>query len=304
MIKVKALLIKNLKKTYKNGFTAVKGIDLTVENGDLFGLLGPNGAGKTTTIGIITDLVIKTSGKISVFGIDFDENREEAKKLIGVVPQEFNLSFFDTIFDILVCQAGFYGIPKNIAKQRAEKYLRQMDLWDKKDQKAMQISGGMKRKLMVIRAVMHDPKLVIFDEPTAGLDVEARRTMWQFMKDLNKEGKTIILTTHYLEEVEQLCKNIAIIHNGKILKNTTVKELITTMDEETFVLDLKEKITENDLPKKFNLKLIDSHTIEATIPRTKNINNLINELTKKKINVMSMRNKTNRLEELFVRITK
>lgn len=301
---MKALVIEDLVKTYKNGLTAVNGINLEVDKGDFFGLLGPNGAGKTTTIGIITDLVIKTSGKIKVLGKDFDKEREEAKRIIGVVPQEFNLSVFDNVEDILITQAGYYGVPRNIAKKRAEKYLKQLDLWDKRNQKAMQISGGMKRKLMVIRAVMHDPELVIFDEPTAGLDVEARRAMWKFMKDLNKKGKTVILTTHYLEEAEQLCKNIAIIHKGNILKNTTVKELITGMDEEIFVLDLKEKITKNKLPKRFDLKYIDSHTIEATIPRSKNINDLINALTKKKINVMSMRNKTNRLEELFVRMTK
>jgi ABC-2 type transport system ATP-binding protein len=301
---MKALIIKDLKKTYSNGFEAVKGINLSVEKGDFFGLLGPNGAGKTTTIEIITDLVKKTSGKISILGYDFDEDKENAKRMVGIVPQEFNLSIFDTIINILVYQAGFYGVRREVALKRAEKYLKKMDLWDKRNQKAMQISGGMKRKLMVIRAVMHDPKLVIFDEPTAGLDVEARRAMWKFMSDLNKEGKTVILTTHYLEEAEQLCKNIAIIHKGNILKNTTVKELISEMHEETFVLDLKDSITKSKLPKKFNLKFIDSHTIEATIPRKDNINDLINTLTKKKINVLSMRNKTNRLEELFVRMTK
>lgn len=301
---MKALVLKDLTKTYKNGLVAVKKINLEIEKGDFFGLLGPNGAGKTTTIGMINDLVKKTSGKIKVLGKDFDNEKEKAKSFIGVVPQEFNLSIFDTVIDILILQAGYYGVERKIAVKRAEEYLKLVGLWEKRKERTHFLSGGMKRKLMFIRAIMHDPKIIIFDEPTAGLDIEARRFVWQFMKKLNKEGKTIILTTHYLEEAEQLCKNIAIINKGEIIKNTSVKQLIREMHKETFILDLKKPLKKINLNKKFDYQLIDSHTLEVTIPREDDLNQFFLELEKKKIKVTSMRNKANRLEELFVEMTK
>jgi ABC-2 type transport system ATP-binding protein len=299
-----ALEIKDLRKTYNKGTEAVKGINLTIEKGDFFGLLGPNGAGKSTTIGMITDIVTKTSGKIIIFGKDFDTQKDEAKALIGVVPQESNLEFFGYLFDILVYAAGFYGVPRSVAKERAEFYLKKLDLWEKRKAPIHALSGGMKRKAMLIRAVMHDPELIIFDEPTAGLDVESRRNVWEFMKELNKKGKTIILTTHYLEEAEQLCKNIAIIHKGTILKNTTVKKLISEMEQETFILDIAQGAKTNPLAGKYESTLVTPHTIEVTLPREKSMNEVFTQLTNKKVKVMSMRNKTNRLEELFVKITK
>lgn len=299
---MKALSINNLKKKYDNGFEALKGVDLDVEKGDFFALLGPNGAGKSTTIGIVTSLVNKSSGKVKVFGKDTDKDFGEAKKYIGVVPQEFNFFPFEPLIDILVNQAGYYGIDKKTAMKKAEKYLKQLELWDKRYGQARELSGGMKRRLMIARALMHEPRLLILDEPTAGVDIEIRRSMWKDMKELNKQGITIILTTHYLEEAENLCKKIAIIDNGQIIENTTMKKLLNKLNKETFVLDLKEKIENVPDIKDYGLSLVDSTTLEAAVVKGQNINELFDELSKENIEVVSMRNKANRLEELFVEL--
>ena len=297
---MKALKIKNLRKTYKNGVEAVRGIDLEVDEGDFFGLLGPNGAGKTTTIGIITGLVNKTSGKVTVFGIDIDENFDEAKRFIGIVPQEMNFNIFEKVLDIVVDQAGYYGIPKRIAKGRAEKYLKQLGLWDKRDVPSRTLSGGMKRRLMIARGLVHEPKLLILDEPTAGVDVELRRDMWKFLEELSKDGITIILTTHYLEEAEQLCSNIAIINNGIIIENTSKKGLLAKLEKENYVLDLQKSIVEVPQLEGYRIIKIDDTTLEVELTKTQNINKVFRMLEERGIIVMSMRNKTNRLEELFL----
>ena len=294
-----ALDISGLTKTYKGGFQALKGIDLTVKQGDFFALLGPNGAGKSTTIGIITSLVNKTAGKVAVFGHDIDEELEAAKSFIGLVPQEFNFNQFESLMKILVNQAGYYGVERKLAVQRAEKYLKQLNLWEKRDDAARMLSGGMKRRLMIARALMHEPKMLILDEPTAGVDIELRRSMWEFLRELNKQGITIILTTHYLEEAEMLCRNIAIIDSGIIVENTDMKSLLSKLDVETFVFDLKPNSEPSELVG-LSSRVIDSHTIEVDVKKTQTINSVFTELNNQGIEVLSMRNKSNRLEELFV----
>ncbi|MBM7334243.1 MAG: ABC transporter ATP-binding protein [Alcanivorax sp.] len=297
-----ALTIRNLKKTYGNGVEALKGIELTVEKGDFFALLGPNGAGKSTTIGIISSLVNKSSGQVSILGHDLDTERALAKQKIGVVPQEFNFGQFEKVFDIVVTQAGFYGIPASLARQRAEKYLRQLGLWDKRSNQARTLSGGMKRRLMIARALVHEPDLLILDEPTAGVDIELRRSMWDFLIGLNEEGRTIILTTHYLEEAESLCRNIAIIDHGQIVENTDMKSLLEKLQVETFILDLARPVTAAPSLSGFQVRLRDATTLEVEVPKTENLNRLFTELAEQNFQVMSMRNKSNRLEELFVRL--
>ena len=299
---MKALSINGLCKTYKNGVKAVKGINLEVEEGDFFGLLGPNGAGKTTTIGIITGLVNKTSGNVSVFGIDIDKNFNDAKKLIGIVPQEMNFNIFEKVFDIVVDQAGYYGIPRNIAKGRAEKYLRQLGLWDKREMASRTLSGGLKRRLMIARGLVHEPKLLILDEPTAGVDVELRREMWEFLTGLSKKGITIILTTHYLEEAELLCKNIAIINKGIIIENTSKKNLLAKLERETYVLDLQKPAAKSLHLEGYKITKIDDTTLEVQLTKKQSINKIFKLLEENAITVTSMRNKTNRLEELFLNL--
>lgn len=300
---MKALSIKNLKKTYKDTFHALKGIDLEVEEGDFFALLGPNGAGKSTTIGIVTSLINKTSGTVKVFGTDIDEDFDKAKTYIGVVPQEFNFSIFETVLQIVVTQAGYYGIPRDIAMARAEYYLKKLDLWEKKDSQARTLSGGMKRRLMIARALIHKPKLLILDEPTAGVDVELRVTMWEFIKEINKKGITIILTTHYLEEAEELCKNVAIINNGQIVENTSVKKLLKKVEGQSLILDIDRDLVKAPNLGNFDCQIIDSNTIQVNLGKDEKINEVFAELSKHKIGVLSMKNKRNRLEELFLELT-
>jgi ABC-2 type transport system ATP-binding protein len=296
-----ALEISGLKKVYKGGFQALKGIDLTVKQGDFFALLGPNGAGKSTTIGVITSLVNKTEGKVKVFGHDIDQELEAAKSYLGLVPQEFNFNQFESLIRILVNQAGYYGVERTVAHERAEKYLKQLDLWDKRNDAGRMLSGGMKRRLMIARALMHEPKVLILDEPTAGVDIELRRSMWEFLRKLNSQGITIILTTHYLEEAEMLCRNIAIIDSGVIVENTDMKSLLAKLDVETIVLDLDIGGAEPKLAD-FCYRIIDNHTIEVDIKKSQRINDVFTQLTEQNINVLSLRNKSNRLEELFVSI--
>ncbi|SDH47379.1 ABC transporter ATP-binding protein [Pseudomonas panipatensis] len=295
-----ALSIRQLTKTYGNGFQALKGIDLDVAEGDFFALLGPNGAGKSTTIGILSTLVNKTSGTVSVFGHDLDRDPAGLKRCLGVVPQEFNFNQFEKVFDIVVTQAGYYGIPVRIARERAEKYLTQLGLWDKRNSASRELSGGMKRRLMIARALVHEPRLLILDEPTAGVDIELRRSMWNFLTELNQQGISIILTTHYLEEAEQLCRNIAIIDHGTIVENTSMRKLLTQLHVETFLLDLKEALSEAPALAGYPARLIDDHTLEVQVEKAQGINGLFVELGARGIEVLSMRNKTNRLEELFV----
>lgn len=297
-----ALQIRGLEKTYGNGFKALKGIDLDVKQGDFFALLGPNGAGKSTTLGIVTSLVNKTEGSVSVFGHNIDTDLTNAKLCMGIVPQEFNFNFFEKVEDIVVTQAGYYGIPAAIAKERAEHYLKALGLWDKRDNRARQLSGGMKRRLMIARALVHDPKLLILDEPTAGVDIELRRSMWEFLSKINEEGTTIILTTHYLEEAESLCRNIAIIDQGEIIQNSSMKSLLAKLNNETFILDLDQDLT--DLPNLDGLdaRLTDEHTLEVDLPKAHGLNSVFAMLTAQNIGVLSMRNKANRLEELFVEL--
>jgi ABC-2 type transport system ATP-binding protein len=295
-----ALQISELTKTYANGFQALKNINLEVKKGDFFALLGPNGAGKSTTIGIISSLINKTSGKIRIFGVDSDLDPNRAKALIGIVPQEFNFGIFETLRRILCNQAGYYGITRNIAKERADHYLDLLGLYEKRNEQAMKLSGGMKRRLMIARALIHQPQLLILDEPTAGVDIELRRSMWDFLTTLNQKGTTIILTTHYLEEAESLCKNIAIIDKGLIVTNTSIKKLLATLDSETFVLDLKSNVESIPDCPGIQIKIIDEKTIEATINKSVAINDLYTLFNTCGIQVSSMRNKTNRLEELFL----
>jgi ABC-2 type transport system ATP-binding protein len=295
-----ALSIKNLEKIYDNGFQALKGIDLEVAEGDFFALLGPNGAGKSTTIGVICSLVRKTKGSVNIFGIDIDDDFSAAKQYVGVVPQEFNFNQFEKPIDILVTQAGYYGIPAPLATERAIKYLKLLGLWEKHNVPSRSLSGGMKRRLMIARALIHEPKLLVLDEPTAGVDIELRRSMWGFLEDINRQGTTIILTTHYLEEAERLCRNIAIIDKGKIVKNTSVKNLIKQLNKETFILDLNKEIKEVEPLDGYPLSLIDSTTIEVAVDKDKSLNQLFNHLTAMDIEIISMRNKANRLEELFI----
>ena len=294
-----ALAISQLSKTYEGGFIALKGIDLDVAQGDFFALLGPNGAGKSTTIGIICSLVRKTGGSVSIFGHDIDQDFSTAKQYIGVVPQEFNFNQFEKPVDILVAQAGYFGIKADLALQRAEKYLRQLGLWEKRNDLSRNLSGGMKRRLMIARALIHEPKLLVLDEPTAGVDIELRRSMWEFLKEINAQGTTIILTTHYLEEAESLCRNIAIIDHGSIVQNTSIKALLKQLDRETFVFDSATLLTETPVLKGYSVTLVDSHSIEVEVHKSQSINEVFDSLNEQNIKVVSMRNKTNRLEELF-----
>ena len=295
-----ALQIENLAKTYDNNFKALKGIDLEVKEGDFFALLGPNGAGKSTTIGIICSLVRKSSGRVKIFGIDIDEDFSAAKQFVGVVPQEFNFNQFEKPIDILITQAGYYGIPVSVATERAHKYLKLLGLWEKHNVPSRSLSGGMKRRLMIARALIHEPKLLVLDEPTAGVDIELRRSMWGFLEDINRQGTTIILTTHYLEEAERLCRNIAIIDKGRIVKNTSIKNLIKQLNKETFILDLKGEIEDIKPIEGYPLNIVDSSTVEVSIDKNKSLNQLFTQLTLEGIEIVSMRNKANRLEELFI----
>lgn len=295
-----ALSIRQLTKTYGNGFQALSGIDLDVAEGDFFALLGPNGAGKSTTIGILSTLVNKTSGTVNVFGHDLDREPAALKRCIGVVPQEFNFNQFEKTFDIVVTQAGYYGIPPKIANERAEQYLTQLGLWDKRDVPSRSLSGGMKRRLMIARALVHEPRLLILDEPTAGVDIELRRSMWSFLTELNQKGITIILTTHYLEEAEQLCRNIGIIDHGTIVENTSMRQLLSQLHVETFLLDLKGDLATAPQLIGYPARLVDSHTLEVQVDKAMGITGLFTQLALQNIEVLSLRNKTNRLEELFV----
>ena len=295
-----ALSIRQLTKTYGNGFQALKGIDLDVAEGDFFALLGPNGAGKSTTIGILSTLVNKTSGAVNVFGHDLDREPSALKRCLGVVPQEFNFNQFEKTFDIVVTQAGYYGIPPKLAKERAEQYLTQLGLWDKRDVPSRSLSGGMKRRLMIARALVHEPRLLILDEPTAGVDIELRRSMWTFLTELNQKGITIILTTHYLEEAEQLCRNIGIIDHGTIVENTSMKQLLGQLHVETFLLDLKNDLSAAPQLLGYPARLLDGHTLEVQVDKSMGITALFTQLAQQNIEVLSLRNKTNRLEELFV----
>lgn len=297
-----ALNIRNLQKVYANGTQALKGIHLEVAEGDFFGLLGPNGAGKSTTIGIIASLVIKSAGVIEIFGHDLDKEPTFAKMLLGLVPQEFNFNVFEKCIDILTNQAGYYGIDYAKAKERAEYYLKRLGLWDKANDPARTLSGGLKRRLMIARGLIHDPKILILDEPTAGVDIELRRTLWAFLKELNANGVTIILTTHYLEEVESLCKQVAIINHGELIENTSVKRLISTLHRETLVLDLKEPIISLPELPGFDFVQNDGVTLEVSFSKESSINQLFNALTRLGVEVTSLRNKTNRLEELFLHL--
>ncbi len=299
-----ALQIDNLKKTYKGGTVALKGISLKVKKGDFYALLGPNGAGKSSTIGIIGTLVTKTSGQVKIFDIDTDKDVATAKLLLGVVSQEINFSQFEKVIDIVTTQAGFYGIKKSIAKPKVETMLRRLGLWDKRNDQARTLSGGYKRRLMIAKALIHEPKLLILDEPTAGVDIELRREMWDFLKEINANGTTIILTTHYLEEAEQLCKNIGIIDHGEIVVDTSMKDLLRKLDVQGFVLDLEEPLDNEPMIEGYNLRLDDPLTLVTAINKDKSINNLFDELNKIGIKVKSMRNESNRLEELFIETIK
>ncbi len=295
-----ALSIRQLTKTYGNGFQALKGIDLDVAEGDFFALLGPNGAGKSTTIGILSTLVNKTSGTVNVFGHDLDRSPSALKRCLGVVPQEFNFNQFEKTFDIVTTQAGYYGIPLKLAKARAEQYLTQLGLWDKRDVPSRMLSGGMKRRLMIARALVHQPRLLILDEPTAGVDIELRRSMWSFLTELNEQGITIILTTHYLEEAEQLCRNIGIIDHGRIVENTSMRELLGKLHVETLLLDLKDAQLVPPQLLGYPAQMLDAHTLEVQVEKSQGITELFRQLASQNVEVLSLRNKTNRLEELFV----
>ncbi|EJG0664326.1 ABC transporter ATP-binding protein [Vibrio parahaemolyticus] len=299
-----ALEIEQLRKTYAGGFEALKGISLQVKKGDFYALLGPNGAGKSTTIGIISSLVNKTSGVAKVFGYDIDTDLELAKQNLGLVPQEFNFNQFETVEQIVIQQAGYYGVSKILAKERAEKYLKKLDLWEKRKERARNLSGGMKRRLMIARALMHEPKLLILDEPTAGVDIELRRSMWDFLKEINQQqGISIILTTHYLEEAEMLCRNIGIINRGELIENTTMKALLSKLSVETFILDIE---TDGEVPELNGVNrqsLIDG-SLEIELDKSQGLNAVFAQLTEHGVKVLSMRNKANRLEELFVSIVR
>ncbi len=299
-----ALQIEQLRKTYAGGFEALKGISLGVQEGDFYALLGPNGAGKSTTIGVISSLVNKTSGNVKVFGYDIDRDLELAKQHLGLVPQEFNFNQFETVEQIVLQQAGYYGVSRELAKQRAEKYLTKLDLWEKRKERARNLSGGMKRRLMIARALMHEPKLLILDEPTAGVDIELRRSMWEFLKEINqKQGITIILTTHYLEEAEMLCRNIGIINRGELIENTTMKSLLAKLDVETFILDLAPNSPMPCLEGVVSSR-VENDSLEIEVEKTQPLNHVFSQLSEQGVMVMSMRNKANRLEELFVSIVR
>ena len=295
-----ALSIQNLRKTYQNGFEALKGIDLEVEQGDFFALLGANGAGKSTAIGIISSLVNATSGTVKIFGHDVKTQRDLAKSCLGLVPQEINFNQFDTAKNIVLNQAGYYGIPRKLALQRTETCLKQVDLWDKRDTISRRLSGGMKRRVMIARAMVHAPKLLILDEPTAGVDIEIRRSMWEMMKAVNAQGTTIILTTHYLEEAESLCRNIAIIDNGKIIEHSDMASLLTRLHVDYFILDLAQSVTILPTLNGFSLKKISEKVLEVGVPKERHLNDLFAQLSSANIQVISMKNKSNRLEQLFI----
>ncbi len=297
-----ALVLRNLRKTYANGLEALRGIDLEVEEGEFFALLGPNGAGKSTTIGIVCSLVRKTGGAVQVFGHDLDREVNAAKSCIGLVPQEFNFNQFEPVAEIVVNQAGYYGIPRPLAWQRAETYLKQLGLWEKRRGMARQLSGGMKRRLMIARALIHQPKLLILDEPTAGVDIEIRRSMWDFLREINAQGTTIILTTHYLEEAETLCRHIAIIDRGAIIENTRMQTLLGRLDLETFVLNLRQPLAGLLEIPGYPLRRLDELTLEVDVAREQGINALFEQLSARGIEISSLRNKANRLEELFLQL--
>ena len=299
---IPALEIENLSKVYDNDFEALKGISLSVEQGDFFALLGPNGAGKSTTIGIICSLVAKSAGKISVFGIDIDEDFPAAKRHIGIVPQEFNFNQFEKGLDIVINQAGYYGLAPGLARERAEKYLRELGLWEQRDIPARMLSGGMKRRLMIARSLVHEPQLLILDEPSAGVDIEMRRSMWDFLRRINAQGTTIILTTHYLEEAEALCRHIAIINHGRIVENTSMKELLRQLDREVFILDCLEELPEVITIDGFLIRRVDDHTLEVEVQKGQHLNQIFNALDVAGIHISSMRNRANRLEEMFVNL--
>ena len=299
---MKALSLRQLTKTYGNRVQALKGIDLDVEEGDFFALLGPNGAGKSTTIGIVSSLVNKTSGSASVFGHDIDTEPEAAKSCLGVVPQELNFNQFETVSTILINQAGFYGIPRRVARERVEYWLRQLQLWDKRDAVSRSLSGGMKRRLMIARALVHGPRLLILDEPTAGVDIEVRRSMWEFLRRINEQGTTIILTTHYLEEAESLCRHIAIIDVGRIVENDRMSSVLRKLHSETFVLNLREPLRAPPALPGYAVVQVDETTLEVDVTQGQNLNAIFAALTAQGIEVVSLRNKANRLEELFLRL--
>jgi ABC-2 type transport system ATP-binding protein len=295
-----ALSIRNLRKVYNEKFEALKGISLDVMPGDFFAVLGPNGAGKSTTIGIISSLVRKTTGTVEVFGKNIDTDFSAAKKYLGVVPQEFNFSMFEKVEDIVLQQAGYYGMTRRQALTQTEKYLKQLSLWDKRDTPARMLSGGMKRRLMIARALVHEPQLLILDEPTAGVDIELRRSMWDFLREINAAGTTIILTTHYLEEAESLCRNVAIIDQGVIVKNTSVKSLLQQLNKEVFIFDVQGDLTGLPVIEGHNVVRVDEHSFEVDVEKGQSLNAIFEQLTAQQFRVVSMRNKANRLEELFV----
>ena len=299
---IPALEIENLSKVYDNDFEALKGISLRVEPGDFFALLGPNGAGKSTTIGIICSLVAKSAGKIAIFGVDIDEDFPAAKRHIGIVPQEFNFNQFEKGLDIVINQAGYYGLAPGLARERAEKYLRELGLWEQRDIPARMLSGGMKRRLMIARSLVHEPQLLILDEPSAGVDIEMRRSMWDFLRRINAQGTTIILTTHYLEEAEALCRHIAIINHGKIVENTSMKELLRQLDREVFILDCLEELPDTIAIDAFLTRRVDNHTLEVEVQKGQHLNQIFNALDGAGIHISSMRNRANRLEEMFVNL--
>lgn len=297
---VPALSIRGLSKTYANGLQALTGIDLSVQQGDFFALLGPNGAGKSTTIGVICSLVVKSAGKVEVFGLDTDHYFTDARRLIGVVPQEFNFSIFETVGDIVATQAGFYGIGRSQALTSCKYWLQRLGLWDKRNEQARHLSGGMKRRLLIARALVHHPRLLILDEPSAGVDIELRRSMWEFLRELNQRGVTIILTTHYLEEAESLCRNIAIIDHGRIVQNTSMRELLAQLQVETFVLDVQPPGETLPVLDGCVVRRLDDHSLEVDVRRGQNLSQVFAQLEQSGLQVVSLRNKSNRLEQLFV----
>ncbi len=299
---MQALSLRDLTKTYRNGVQALKGITLDVAEGDFFAFLGPNGAGKTTVIGIVTSLVTKSGGEVAVFGHNIDREIEHAKACIGLVPQEINFNMFESAHTIVVNQAGFYGLPRAIARQRAEKYLKQLQLWDRRDKPARSLSGGMKRRLMIARALVHEPRLLILDEPTAGVDIEIRRSMWDFLREINRAGTTIILTTHYLEEAENLCRHLAIIDEGRLIENDRISNILLKLHTETFIFNLRNSASAAPVLPGFAVKLADDHTLEVEVNREQSLNEVFARLSEQSVEVLSMRNKVNRLEELFMRI--
>ena len=299
MSSIPALELVALKKIYKNGVEALKGINLTVQAGDFYALLGPNGAGKSTTIGIISSLVTKTSGEVRIFGYDLDTDIVNAKRQLGLVPQEFNFNQFEEVIQIVTNQGGYYGLPRKLALERAEKYLRILDLWDKRHSRANMLSGGMKRRLMIARALVHEPKLLILDEPTAGVDIELRRSMWDFLREINRQGITIILTTHYLEEAEMLCRNIGIIQHGQLIANSSMRELLANSQSETIIIDYI-PTSEPIVLKNYSYVNVDTSMLEVKVDKQRGLNQLFEQLNHQNVKVISVRNKTNRLEELFV----